>query len=89
MQAALAVLGRRTPQAQERAIDLRGTDLRAADLRKAQLQDPYLTEAPLDGAYLTGAQLEGTKLSGAQLEVHTCPPRPSPRSSSSGQPRRR
>jgi len=64
VQAALTVLGRRTPFAAEQAIDLRNTNLRAAALNRANFPG-----ALLSGANLTGAQLDGANLTHAHLAV--------------------
>ena len=72
VQAALTVLGRRTPIANENAIVLTdtrlgGVGLVRADLSKAWLDGTDLSGAWLDGTDLSGAGLTGVDLSGARV----------------------
>jgi len=72
VQAALTVLGRRTPVAAEQPIDLRNTHLHAATLGEANLTDAWLnganlTDARLGKANLTDAWLDEANLTDAWL----------------------
>jgi uncharacterized protein YjbI with pentapeptide repeats len=72
VQAAVAVIGRRDPKNDRKAVnlssaDLTGADLTEADLAGAQLNGANLTGAQLNRANLTGAQLNNVDLTGAQL----------------------
>jgi membrane protein YdbS with pleckstrin-like domain len=72
VQAAVAVIGRRDPKNDRKAVDLNSADLTGADLTDAvlagaQLNGVNLAGAQLNGANLTGAQLNGANLTGARL----------------------
>lgn len=81
IQAAIEVIGRRTPaqialeqkrphrQSDEAyRLDLRGVNLQAADLSNLNLKRTLLTAAHLEGANLSDAHLEGANLWNAHLE---------------------
>jgi hypothetical protein len=68
VQAALTVLGRRTPFEAERPIDLRRTVLPKADLSAAHLENAILLYARLERALLRRVHLEGAFLGRAHLE---------------------
>ena len=68
VQAALTVIGRRTPVANERPIDLRRAVLDGADLNGAHLENARLGLTHLDAADLSEAHLEDANLGGAHLE---------------------
>jgi hypothetical protein len=68
VQAALTVLGRRTPFEAERPIDLRRTALPKADLSTAHLENAILLYARLERALLRRVHLEGAFLGRAHLE---------------------
>jgi len=72
IQAALTVIGRRTPERDIRTIDLAranliGAILSGAILRKADLTGAILRKADLTGANLSGADLAGADLAFADL----------------------
>ena len=68
VQAALTVLGRRTPVDTEHPIDLRRTVLPKADLSNAHLENAILLYAHLERAFLRRVHLEGAFLGRAHLE---------------------
>jgi hypothetical protein len=67
VQAALAVLARRSPRAQEYRLDLHATDLRNAKLPHARFARAILSAADLRCADLREADLCGTNLKEAKL----------------------
>ncbi len=82
VQAALSVLGARTPRRDDPRVDLRDCQLRGANLRRVRLRnaqlsgsdlsDAILDQADLRGAYLlgcktAGASFDGTRISGAHF----------------------
>jgi uncharacterized protein YjbI with pentapeptide repeats len=68
VQAALTVIGRRTPVRSESPIDLSGAHLDGANLTEAPLNDATLTDTHLDNAYLLHAQLQGAYFAAASLK---------------------
>jgi hypothetical protein len=68
VQAALTVLGRRTPRDGEPEIRLSGTDLRGAVLRSGHFERARFRRTHLEGARLEGSHLEGAKFRDAHLE---------------------
>jgi len=68
LQAALTVIGRRTPVPNERSVELRNAHLDGAILTGAHLDRANLMGAHLDGAILMGAHLDGAILAGAHLD---------------------
>lgn len=68
VQAALTVIGRRTPFDAERPIDLRRTILPKADLSAAHLENAILLYAHLERAFLRRVRLAGAFLGRAHLE---------------------
>jgi uncharacterized protein YjbI with pentapeptide repeats len=68
VQAALTVLGRRTPVDDETHIDLEGAHLENAQLPGARLEGVTLAGARLELAMLAGAHLENAKLPRANLD---------------------
>jgi hypothetical protein len=68
VQAALTVIGRRTPFDAERPIDLRRTILPKADLSAAHLENAILLYAHLERAFLRRIRLAGAFLGRAHLE---------------------
>jgi uncharacterized protein YjbI with pentapeptide repeats len=81
VQAAVAVLGRRTALATDPPLDLRNVDLRGARLSGAKLQGTYFGGAQLQNADFSlaqlrvanfdEAQLQGTSFDGAELQNAT------------------
>jgi Pentapeptide repeats (8 copies) len=88
VQAALAVLARRSPRRREYRPDLRSTDLRNAKLPHARFQRVILSEADLRwadlrkadlrGADLSETRLRGAQLDGVRIDDHTTWPRERP-----------
>jgi uncharacterized protein YjbI with pentapeptide repeats len=68
VQAALTVIGRRSPAKDERPIDLTEAHLDGVRLMEAHLEGARLTEAHLERANLDEAHLEGAELIRAHLE---------------------
>jgi uncharacterized protein YjbI with pentapeptide repeats len=60
VQAAMTVLGRRPPAAEEERLELSNVDLRVAYLSRTDLSDAHLWWSNLRGAFLSDARLVGT-----------------------------
>jgi uncharacterized protein YjbI with pentapeptide repeats len=68
VQAALTVIGRRTPVHDERRVDLTWAVLPQARLAKAQLDRVILSDAYLEGADFSQAHLKDADFTAARLE---------------------